>query len=52
MNNKVSQNILTGRPFGGVAILWEKKLSELLTISCKGSHVRRFLSVLIIMVTL
>ena len=44
---KASLNILAGRPFGGVAILWIKNLSNFVVINSKDEDTDRFVSVTI-----
>jgi len=45
MNVKADNNILIGRPFGGVAILWNKKLSNSICIIDSDEQDGRYLSV-------
>ena len=45
MVNKCASNIITGRPFGGVAIIWRKNLSSCLKILDYDSSDGRYLSI-------
>ena len=45
MDNKVASGILVGRPFGGVAILWNKKLSNCVNILDSDDTDGRFISI-------
>lgn len=45
MNNKCSQNILIGRPFGGVAILFRKSFINNIKIMSSDEYEGRYLSV-------
>ena len=44
MTNKASLNILSDRPFGGIAILWRKNLFNFIIISSKDEDTCRFIS--------
>ena len=43
MNMKTVQDILVGRPFGGVAVLWRKKLSKYITVIDKDEDNGKFI---------
>ena len=45
MNNKVASGILTGRPFGGTSILWNKKLAHRVQILNHDTDDGRFISI-------
>ena len=45
MDHKVSSGILVGRPFGGVAILWNKKLSNCVNLLDCDHTYGRFISI-------
>ena len=47
MTYKASLNILSGRPFEGVAILWRRNLSNCIIIKSKDEDTGRFVSVTI-----
>jgi exonuclease III len=47
MTRKASLSIVSGRPFGGVAILWRKKLSNYITLSEKDEENGKFIAILI-----
>ena len=47
MNMKTSQDILVGRPFGGVAVLRRKELSKYFTIIDKDDANDKFISFII-----
>ena len=47
MTYKASLNILSGRPFGGIAIRWRKNLSNFSIINSKDENTGRFVSVTI-----
>ena len=47
MTYKASLNVLSGRPFGGVVILWRTNLSNFIIINSKDEDTGRFVSVTI-----
>ena len=47
MTRKSSEGIISGRPFGGVAILWNKCLSSCITLADKDEVNGRFISILV-----
>jgi len=44
MDNKAASGILVGRPFGGVAVLWRKSLSNRIKIVCSDDIDGRYIS--------